>query len=150
MIGVGQRRQTPSDDEAAKAAALWGNNPVHPTAAAYRCMADCLMTDIQNEEAKYTNPSKPTGDSKRPKIDLSQGRDNRVTGCSAAAPRRDIRDSSGSSVPGQRHQNIGTSHRGSARGSRSRGSVASYRGSRGGSRGGYGRRVWGRGRWGSF
>jgi hypothetical protein len=61
MIGVGQRRQTPSDDEAAKAAALWGNNPVHLTAAAYRCMADCLMTDIQNEEAKYTNPSRRTG-----------------------------------------------------------------------------------------
>jgi hypothetical protein len=61
MIGVGQRRQIPSDDEAAKAAALWGNNPVHPTAAAYRCMVDCLMTDIQNEEARYTNPSRPVG-----------------------------------------------------------------------------------------
>jgi hypothetical protein len=118
--------------------------------AAYRCMADCLMSDIQNEEAKYTNPSRPIGDSKRPKIDLSQGRDNWVTGCSAAAPRRDIRDNSGSSGSGQRHQNSGTSHRGSARGSRGRGSVASYRGTRGGNRGGYGRKVWGQGRWGSF
>ncbi len=150
MIGVGQRRQVPSDDEAAKAAALWGNNPVHPTAAAYRCMADCLMSDIQNEEAKYTNPSRPTGDSKRPKIDHSQGRDNWVTGCSAAAPRRDIRDNTGTVGSGQRHQSSVTNHRGSARGSRGRGSVASHRGTRSGNRGGYGRRVWGRGRWGSF
>ncbi len=90
MIGVGQRKQVPSDEEAAKAAALWGNNPVHPTAAAYRCMADCLISDIQNEEAKYTNPSRPIRALKRPKVDLSQERDNWVTGCSAAAPRRDI------------------------------------------------------------
>jgi hypothetical protein len=36
MIGVGQRRQEPSDEEAAKAAAVWGSDPVHPTSAAYR------------------------------------------------------------------------------------------------------------------
>jgi hypothetical protein len=155
MIGVGQRRQVPSDEEAAKAAALWGNNPVHPTAAAYRCMADCLMSDIQNKEAKYTNPSRPTGTLTRPKIDLSQERDNWVTGCSAAAPRRDIDTQhahSGKGGSSQRHQNRGTNHpmRGSVRGFTGRSSVASSRGSRGGSRGGYGRRVWGRGRWGSF
>ncbi len=35
MIGVGQHRQEPSDEEAAKAAALWGSDPVHPTGASY-------------------------------------------------------------------------------------------------------------------
>jgi hypothetical protein len=42
MIGVGQRRQEPSDEEAAKAAALWGSDPVHPTSAAYRVIAESL------------------------------------------------------------------------------------------------------------
>jgi hypothetical protein len=37
MVGVGQRLQEPTDEEAAKAAALWGRDPVHPTGAAYRC-----------------------------------------------------------------------------------------------------------------
>jgi hypothetical protein len=35
MVGVGQRLQEPTDEEAAKAAALWGRDPVHPTGAAY-------------------------------------------------------------------------------------------------------------------
>jgi hypothetical protein len=35
MVGVGQRLLVPTDEEAAKAAALWGRDPVHPTAAAY-------------------------------------------------------------------------------------------------------------------
>jgi hypothetical protein len=34
MIGVGQRKVEPSDEEATKTAALWGSDPVHPTAAA--------------------------------------------------------------------------------------------------------------------
>ncbi len=42
MIGVGQRRQEPSDEEAAKAAALWGSDPVHPTSAAYRVIEESL------------------------------------------------------------------------------------------------------------
>jgi hypothetical protein len=34
MIGVGQRKLKPSDKEAAKTAALWGPDPVHPASAA--------------------------------------------------------------------------------------------------------------------
>jgi hypothetical protein len=155
MIGVGQRKQVPSDEEAAKAAALWGNNPVHPTAAAYRCMADCLIADIQNAEAKYTNPCRPMGGLKRPKIDLSQERDNWVTGCSAAAPRRDIEtqrtsSSRGNNNPGSQLHGRNPSFRGANRGFSSGSSAKSLRGSSAGSRGDYGRRVWGRGRWGSF
>jgi hypothetical protein len=155
MIGVGQRKQVPSDEEAAKAAALWGNNPVHPTVAAYRCMADCLISDIQNEEAKYTNPYRPMGGLKRPKIDLSQERDNWVTGCSAAAPRRDIEPQRacvgrGSNNQRSQHRGKNPSTRGATRGYSSGSSAKSFRGSNAGTRGGYGRRVWGRGRWGSL
>jgi hypothetical protein len=35
MVGVGQRRTEPTDKEAALSAALWGNDPIHPTTAAY-------------------------------------------------------------------------------------------------------------------
>jgi hypothetical protein len=95
MIGVGQCSQDPSDDEAARSAALWGNDPVHPSAAAYRCMADQLEKDMLNSEARYTNPAKHHAQ-KRPRVDLSLGRDDWVAGCSAAAPRRDAPPSRGS------------------------------------------------------
>ncbi len=150
MIGVGQRKQVPSGEEAAKAAALWGSNPVHPTAAACRCMAKCLVNDIPNDEARYANPTKPPGGQKRPKIDLSLERDKWVVGCSAAAPRRDIamdhasgnRDSAGPMRPPRRGHYIQGTSRGSA--------MSLRRAQRGVNRGGYGRRGCGRGRWGSF
>jgi hypothetical protein len=59
MIGVGQQRQEPTDEEAAKSPALWGPDPVHPTGAAARAMADSLESDIQNQDARYMNPAKP-------------------------------------------------------------------------------------------
>jgi hypothetical protein len=55
MIGVGQGRQEPSDEEVAKAAALWGSDLVHPTSAAYRVIAESLEEDIHDTGAKYTN-----------------------------------------------------------------------------------------------
>jgi hypothetical protein len=58
MVGVGQRRQEPSDEEAAKAAALWGLDPVHPTSAAYRVIADSIVADLSDNGARYTNPAK--------------------------------------------------------------------------------------------
>jgi hypothetical protein len=88
MVGVGQRSQVPSDEEAARTAALWGANPVHPSAADYRCMPEHLEKDILNSEARYTNPAKQHTQ-KRPRIDLSLGRADWLVGCSAAAPRRD-------------------------------------------------------------
>jgi hypothetical protein len=88
MISVGQHAQIPSDEEAARTAALWGANPVHPSAAAYRCMAEHLEKDMLNLDARYTNPAKHHGQ-KKLRIDLSLGRADWVAGCSAAAPRRD-------------------------------------------------------------
>jgi hypothetical protein len=89
MIGVGQRKQEPSDEESAKMAALWGPNPVHPSSAAYRTMADCIVDDINNPEARYTNPAKHDLKAKRPCHDPSQDRASWVSGCSAALARRD-------------------------------------------------------------
>jgi hypothetical protein len=57
MMGMGQRRIEPSDDEASRTAVLWGPDPVHPTAAAYRVMADAIENDLQNPDSKYTNPA---------------------------------------------------------------------------------------------
>jgi hypothetical protein len=89
MIGVGQRKQEPSDEEAAKTAALWGPNPVHPSSAAYRKMADCIMDDINNPEARYTNPAKHDHNAKRPRHNPSLDRASWVSGCSPALVRRD-------------------------------------------------------------
>jgi hypothetical protein len=90
MIGVGQRRAVPSDEEAAASAALWGTDPVHPTGAAYRMMADLIEKDLSNEEARYTNPPKGAGVGKRLCPDLSNERAEWIKGCSAATARRDL------------------------------------------------------------
>jgi hypothetical protein len=89
MVGVGQRKQEPTDEEAAKTAAVWGPDPVHPTGAAYRLIAEALESDIENPDARYTNPGKATPLFKRPRYDPSLHRDGWVAGCSAALPRRD-------------------------------------------------------------
>jgi hypothetical protein len=75
MVGVGQRRQEPTDEEAAKTAALWGPDPVHPTGAAYRMMADSLESDIGNTESRYTNPGKPDPMSKKTRYNPSLDRE---------------------------------------------------------------------------
>jgi hypothetical protein len=90
MIGVGQRRAVPSDEEAAASAALWGTDPVHPTGAAYRLMADLIEKYLSNEEAKYTNPPRCAGVGKRTLPDLSNERAEWIKGCSAATARRDL------------------------------------------------------------
>jgi hypothetical protein len=150
MIGVGQRSQALSDEEAARSAAMWGLNPVHPSAAAYRCMAEHLEKDILNSEARYTNPGKQQT-AKKPKIDLSLGRADWVMGCSAAASRRDTMPGTSSVTdtgPSLRAGRAGP-YRSGYRGQSLRGSTRSLkRGSS--SRGGRGRRGWGRGGWGSF
>jgi hypothetical protein len=89
MVGVGQRRIKPSDEEAALSAALWGNDPVHPMTAAYRQMAKLIESDLANTEARYTNPVQKQSAEKRQRTDLSLQRADWVTGCSAAANRRD-------------------------------------------------------------
>jgi hypothetical protein len=89
MIGVGRRRQESSDDEAAKAAALWGPDPVHPTSAAYRAMADAIVADLNESGARYTSPAKTQQVFKKPRYDASMDRAGWVSGCPAALPRRD-------------------------------------------------------------
>ncbi len=89
MIGVGQRKEEPSDEEAAASAALWGIDPVHPTGAAYRVIADNIEKDLANPDAKYTNPPRAPQRQKRQLPDLSLNRDIWVGGCSAASTRRE-------------------------------------------------------------
>ncbi len=83
MIGVGQRRQEPTDEEAAKAAALWGSDPVHPTSAAYRLIAESLEEDLRDDDARYTNPTRAVQIKKKPRYDPSLDREGWVSGCSA-------------------------------------------------------------------
>ncbi len=90
MIGVGQRRGIPSDEEAAASAALLGTDPVHPTGAAYRMMVDLIEKDLSNADARYTNPPKNVNNDKRPCPDLSREWAEWVRGCSTASARRDL------------------------------------------------------------
>jgi hypothetical protein len=89
MIGVGQCRQETTDEEAAKAAALWGADAVHPTSAAYRLIAEQLEEDLRDETARYTNPTRVAQPNKKPRHDPSLEREGWVSGCSAALSRRD-------------------------------------------------------------
>jgi hypothetical protein len=58
MIGLGPRLATITDCEAKEFANLWGDNPVHPSLAAYRKMAADLVNDLLDQEARYTNPAR--------------------------------------------------------------------------------------------
>jgi hypothetical protein len=90
MFGMGLRRNEISDDDAVRTAALWGPDAVHPTQAAYRLIAEAIELDLQDQDARYTNPPKDFHQSaKRPRYDPSRERAGWVDGCSAALPRRD-------------------------------------------------------------
>ncbi len=52
MFGMGLRRQEISDEEASRTAALWGPDPVHPTQAAYRLIAEAIEVDVQDPDAR--------------------------------------------------------------------------------------------------
>jgi hypothetical protein len=91
MVGLGPRQADISDSEAKEFAELWGDNPVHPSPAAYRKMASDLEADLMTPEARYTNPVR-TGEkapAKKLKTDDSLNRASWVNGCPAALPRRD-------------------------------------------------------------
>jgi hypothetical protein len=90
ILGIGQRRSELPIDEARDLATIWGNNPVHPSRAAYEKIASGIIADIANSVARYTNPPRQaTQQSKKPRLDLSLERDTWVSGCTAALPRRD-------------------------------------------------------------
>jgi hypothetical protein len=91
MVGLGPRQADISDTEAKEFAELWGDNPVHPSQAAYRKMASDLAADLMDQEARYTNPVRigEQASAKRLKTDDSLNRASWVNGCPAALPRRD-------------------------------------------------------------
>ncbi len=70
-------------EDARELVTLWGSDPVHPSGAAYRVIADGLSQDISNTEARYTNPPKTVfkqQNAKKPRLDLSLERDAWVSG----------------------------------------------------------------------
>jgi hypothetical protein len=102
ILGIGQRRSEIPIEDARELASLWGSDPVHPSSAAYRVIADGLSKDITNSEARYTNPPKTVfkqQHSKKPRLDLSLERDAWVSGCMAALPRRDSAVPPGGGAP---------------------------------------------------
>jgi hypothetical protein len=146
MIGVGNRRQELTDEEAAKAAALWGPDPVHPTSAAYRQIAESIEEDLKDEDARYTNPTRTAQQKKKTRYDPSLDREGWVSGCSAALARR---DNSSGAVRGRLPANRGwtTPNRGQRPYFRGRSSGGPQRGP---NRGGIPRKFSGGRRGGSF
>jgi hypothetical protein len=71
MVGVGQWREEPTDEEATATVALWGTDRVHPTAAAYQQMADLIKKDLLDTEAQYTNPAKKHSHDEDQRVHLS-------------------------------------------------------------------------------
>jgi hypothetical protein len=129
MVGVGKSKKETTDEEAAKAAALWGADPVHPTSAAYRLIAESLEEDLRDDDARYTNPTKAVQTKKKPRYDPSLDRDGWVSGCSAALTRRD--NDKPTAVRGRSAAGRGwtPSHRGQRPYSRGRSSGGPHRGS---------------------
>ncbi len=89
MIELGPRLATISDCEDKEFADLRGDNPVHPSLAAYRKMAADLVNGLLDQEARYTNAARPCASepAKRQRIDDSLTRAAWVSGCPAALPR---------------------------------------------------------------
>jgi hypothetical protein len=90
ILGIGQRSSELPMDEARELAAEWGNDPVHPSGAAYEKIAAGILKDIGNADSRYTNPPRTANSlPKKPRLDLSLERDTWVRGCTATLPRRD-------------------------------------------------------------
>jgi hypothetical protein len=52
ILGIGQRRTDMPMEEARELAHTWGNDPVHPSSAAYKRMVDGIVQDLKNPEAR--------------------------------------------------------------------------------------------------
>jgi hypothetical protein len=90
ILGIGQHSSELPLDEARILAAEWGNNPVHPSEAAYEKIATGILKDIGNSDSKYMNPPRAANQPlKKPRLDLSLERDTWIRGCTAALPRCD-------------------------------------------------------------
>jgi hypothetical protein len=88
MIGIGPRSTSISDSNVTKLAAQLGMTLCTPTS--YKKMADTIIADITDGEARYTIPPKSMGLPlvKKPRFDLSLKQMEWVRGCLTALPRR--------------------------------------------------------------
>jgi hypothetical protein len=91
ILGLSLRPLNLCDSKAKAAADLGANDPVHPEGEAYVKMAAFLVEDWTNVDAKYTNPPASTvmAAAKRPRVDLSQLREDWVRGCPATLIRKE-------------------------------------------------------------
>jgi hypothetical protein len=130
ILRIGQRRTELPLEDAHELANTWGNDPVHPSSAAYKRIMEGIVQDLKNPEARYTNPPRGnTPQAKKQRLDPSLERDAWVRGCTAALPRRDsLQNGSRGAVRGG--CNRGATWRGRGRGSRSSLSRGGYPGRR--------------------
>ncbi len=121
MIGLGPQSGGISDSEAREFSDLWGSDAVHPSQAACCKMAEDLVADLMNEEARYTNLVRPPKQDalKWQRVDDSLHRAAWVSGCPAALPRRN------SAASGAIHQSRGKPVRGGQKSSRGKGQAYS-------------------------
>jgi hypothetical protein len=108
MLGIGPQL---SDVDARKIGGMWGPDPVHPSEEAYKEIASAIEAEVNDGEAKFTNPPRiMMGENlKRSCVDLSSSRQDWVTGCSATLPRRDTISGGGDrgSLPGPADADVG-------------------------------------------
>jgi hypothetical protein len=79
-------------DPPAAAELCGGGDPVHPSDEAYSKIAIFPESDLANTGAMFTNPPTTTIQvaAKKIRVDLSQHRDEWVSGCAATVDRKDI------------------------------------------------------------
>jgi hypothetical protein len=59
MIGTGPWNTSICNEDLSELAALWGDDPVHPTGAADKKMGNTIIANISDSKARYTNPPPP-------------------------------------------------------------------------------------------
>ncbi len=91
MLGLEPRSTSISEEDVNDLSMQWGDDPINPTAAAYKKIAAAIIADLDDGNARYTNPPRTavTQSAKKPIVDLSLERADWVRGCPAALPRRD-------------------------------------------------------------
>jgi hypothetical protein len=73
MLGLGPRSTSISEEDVHELSTLWGDDPVHPTAAAYKKIAAAIIADLNDGDARFTNPPRSVvaTPAKKPRVDLS-------------------------------------------------------------------------------
>jgi hypothetical protein len=87
ILGIGQRKAELPIEDAKELPATWGSDPVHPSPFTCHVIAEEIVRDLGNPEAKYTKPTWNPGTTyKKPRLDLSLEQDawiSRVHCCPA-------------------------------------------------------------------